>query len=144
MSGSKGFLLPDFSYLMHIHMADHNNLGKWGEQKAAEYLQQKGYIILERDWKWQRRDLDIVALKSGVLVIVEVKTRKDDRFTLPERSVDYKKMRSISIAANSYIKLRGHYGKVRFDVISIIGTDDENCHIEHIEDAFLPPTMYRW
>lgn len=125
-------------------MADHNNLGKWGEQKAAEYLRQQDYIILERDWRWKQRDLDIVAIKSGVLVIVEVKTRRDNRFTLPEKSVDHNKMMSICIAANAYIKIRGHYGKVRFDVISVTGTDDENLHIEHIKDAFLPPTMYRY
>lgn len=125
-------------------MAEHNDLGKWGEQKAAEYLKQQGYIILERNWRWKKRDLDIVAIKSGVLVIVEVKTRRDDRFALPEKSVDYNKMRSICFSADAYVKLYGHFGKVRFDVISITGTDDENCRIEHIEDAFLPPTMYRY
>ena len=45
-------------------MAEHNDLGKWGEDLAADYLQRKGYMILERDWKSGHRDLDIIALDS--------------------------------------------------------------------------------
>ena len=57
-------------------MAAHNELGKWGENLAAEYLQDKGYEILERDWKSGHHDLDIVAKEDDTLVVVEVKTRR--------------------------------------------------------------------
>ena len=53
-------------------MAYHNDLGKWGEEVAANYLQQQGYTILHRNWMYQHRDLDIVAMDAGTLVIVEV------------------------------------------------------------------------
>ena len=53
-------------------MATHNDLGHWGEDLAAEYLQDKGYIILERDWKSGHRDLDIIALDGDTVVFVEV------------------------------------------------------------------------
>jgi len=57
-------------------MAAHNELGKWGEELAAEYLQEKGYEIIERDWKSGHHDLDIIAKEGGTLVIVEVKIRQ--------------------------------------------------------------------
>ena len=61
-------------------MGYHNELGKWGEEVAASYLRQLGYTILHRDWDYRHRDLDIVAMDNGVLVIIEVKTRKNERF----------------------------------------------------------------
>ena len=61
-------------------MAAHNELGRWGEQIAAEYLQKKGYWIMFRDWKVGHRDLDIIAKQNDVVVIVEVKTRRNNHF----------------------------------------------------------------
>ena len=65
-------------------MAEHNDLGKWGEDEAVLYLEDEGYAILERDWKIGRRDLDIVAVSpdGATLVIVEVKTRSDEEYLL--------------------------------------------------------------
>ena len=59
-------------------MAEHNDRGRWGEQKAAEYLERKGFRILWRDWRDGHRDLDIVAIDADQLVVVEVKTRKNN------------------------------------------------------------------
>ena len=58
-------------------MAQHNDLGKWGEAFAADFLQKQGYIIRERDWQFGKRDIDIIALTADLttLVFVEVKTR---------------------------------------------------------------------
>ena len=86
-------------------MATHNNLGKWGEQQAAEYLQHKGYRICHRNWRLGHRDLDITALTpdGDTLVIVEVKTRSHTEYVEPEESVDWRKMRNLAIAANAYI-----------------------------------------
>ena len=58
-------------------MAAHNDTGKWGEDLAAKYLEEKGYTIVERDWKSGRRDIDIIALDDDVVVFVEVKTRRN-------------------------------------------------------------------
>ena len=119
-------------------MAAHNELGRWGEIKAAEYLQQKGYVILHRDWKYKRRDLDIVAFKDDTCVIVEVKARADAYIMAPEMAVDRQKVRSIMVAANAYIKLYRIDKDIRFDIISIVGSNENDISINHIEDAFMP------
>lgn len=76
-------------------MAEHNELGKWGEDEAAHFLQRKGFSILERDWRVGKRDLDIIALKEDgkLLVFVEVKTRRNDVYLQPEEAVNTTKMR---------------------------------------------------
>ena len=117
-------------------MASHNDLGKWGEQMAVDYLQRKGYTILERDWKSGHRDLDIIALDGNVLVFVEVKTRTNRLFTDPVESVGYQKIRNLQQAANHYVKYRHVDCDIRFDIVCITGTDESEADIEHIEDAF--------
>lgn len=121
-------------------MAEHNDLGKWGEDEAASFLEDKGYVVLERDWRAGKRDLDIVALSDdqATLVIVEVKTRQNADFQEPEEAVDKAKMRNLAIAANAYIKLMNLDVDVRFDIISVIGCKGKRLNIEHIEDAFNP------
>lgn len=119
-------------------MAAHNDLGHWGEDKAAEYLEGKGYRIVERDWRMGHRDLDIVALDDSTLVIAEVKTRRNDFFMEPEQAVDKKKIRSLTIAANAFVKSRRLGLPIRFDIITVVGVESGNFHINHIENAFLP------
>ena len=119
-------------------MAMHNDLGSWGEEKAAEYLTKKGYRICNRDWHYGHRDIDIIAFKDNVLAIVEVKTRRDDTFMLPELAVDHRKVRSLMIAANAYVKSYKIDYELRFDIIAVTGVDDNSCVINHIESAFTP------
>jgi putative endonuclease len=116
-------------------MAAHNELGKWGEDLAAEYLQEKGYEILERDWKSGHHDLDIVAREGSTLVVAEVKTRRNRLFGNPEEAVDYKKLRSLQSAINHYIKSHSASSHVRFDIISIVGTIGSQPEIDHIKDV---------
>ena len=118
-------------------MALHNETGKWGEQIAYEYLMREGYRIVERDWKYGQRDIDIVAIENDVYIFVEVKTRRNERFANADTAVTPQKIRSISIAANAYIK--GHYldREIRFDIITIVGMPDK-YEIRHVKDAFLP------
>lgn len=106
---------------------------------AARYLMDNGYAILERDWRYQRRDLDIIASKDGMLVIVEVRTRSNINYLQPEESVDYHKIRSISIAANAYVKGHRVNASLRFDIIAVTGSPGAEYHINHIPDAFYPP-----
>lgn len=68
-------------------MALHNEIGRWGEDLACEFLMREGYRILERDWKIGKRDLDIVAIDDDVLVIVEVKTRSNERYANADEAV---------------------------------------------------------
>jgi len=116
-------------------MAAHNELGRWGEDIAADYLQQQDYVILERDWKSGHHDLDIIAKYGSTLVIVEVKTRRNRLFGSPEEAIDYKKRLSLQSAMNHYIKQHRHSGPVRFDIISIVGTMDRQPEIDHIKDV---------
>lgn len=121
-------------------MAEHNDLGKWGEDEAALYYEDRGYEILERDWKVGKRDIDLIALTEDkdMLVFVEVKTRQNNDLQEPEEAVDVKKMRNLAIAANAYVKLHDLDMDVRFDIISVIGKCSCVESIECFEDAFNP------
>lgn len=118
-------------------MALHNELGKLGEELAVKYLIEKGYKILERNWRNRHKEIDIVAMDGDELVIVEVKTRRNDDFGEPFLAVTRPKQRLLISAANSYIYRNGLDVSTRFDIISIVFKDDEPV-IDHIEDAFLP------
>ena len=117
-------------------MSAHNELGKWGEQVAADFLQRQGYIILERDWKSGHRDLDIIARDGDTIVFVEVKTRRNRLFTDPEMAVTYQKIRNLQFAANHYVKYKHIDCPIRFDLVSVVGTEDMTPEIEHTIDAF--------
>ena len=125
-------------------MARLNELVKWGEQYAADYLQSIGYDIIERDCRIGHRDIDIIARTGDgtTVVFVEVKTRTSDVVTKPDDAVDIKKIRNIGYAANNYIKTKGIVDEVRFDIISIIGNNKENAQLEHIIEAFNPCLAY--
>jgi len=118
-------------------MAAHNELGRWGEDLAAAFLEEKGYAIVERDWKSGHHDLDIVAKDGSTLVIVEVKTRRNRLYGNPEEAIDYRKRRSLLSAINHYTKSHRIYSNVRFDIISIVGNMGEKPEIDHIIDVAL-------
>ena len=118
-------------------MAAHNELGKWGEDFAAKFLEEQGYEILERDWKSGHHDLDIVARDEKTLVIVEVKTRRNRLFGDPEEAIDYKKRLSLQSAINHYIKSHRTGQDARFDIISIVGVIGSQPEIDHIIDVAL-------
>lgn len=123
-------------------MAQHNDVGKWGERHALDILDREGYILIETDWRPPRghRDLDIIAYTPDrrVLVFIEVKTRSRKHDIQPEDAVDRKKILNLQHAANQYIKMFNVVEEVRFDIISIIGEDNNVESYEHIVDAFNP------
>ena len=119
-------------------MARHNDLGKWGEGVAADYLEQQGYSILERGWRSGHKDIDLIAVKQGILAFVEVKTRKNNAYIQPQQAVDRHKIKLLMTAANRYICNNNIDAEIRFDIVAITGTDYSNYKIEHIEQAFLP------
>ena len=118
-------------------MAAHNELGRWGEDLAIDYLVQKGYAIVERDWKSGRRDIDIIAKDGNVIVFVEVKTRRNQDFGAPEEAIDFRKLQNLQLAINHYVKARDIRQAIRFDVISITGTPETTHDIRHIQDVAL-------
>ena len=116
-------------------MAKHNELGTWGEEMAAAYLRQKGYVIIERDWKSGHRDIDIIAIDGDVVVFVEVKTRRDRVFGEPEEAIDHMKLRSLRASMNHYVKCKNIYNSVRLDVVTVVGTPEGGMpEINLIED----------
>ncbi len=119
-------------------MAEHNELGKIGESEAVTYLKAEGYLIRHQNWRFGKKELDIVAEKGGELVVIEVKTRKDLRHGLPEEAVDGKKIRRIVASTDAYLKKFAIDLPVRFDIITLTGTVPP-FHLEHIRNAFLPP-----
>lgn len=119
-------------------MAIHNEIGRIGEDMAAQYLKDKGYQILCRNWKNRgRKELDIVAVDGNELVFVEVKTRSEGTLTGPFEAVDYRKQHRLALAANSFIMMNRISLAPRFDVIGIVGAG-ANARIEHIQHAFVP------
>ena len=124
-------------------MAEHNDLGKWGEDVALAYLLDQGYRLLDRNWHQGHRDLDLIMQQDDTLVIVEVRTRRSNLFMDPEQTVDTPKMLSLSKAANAYIRLHRISLNIRFDIVAITGTPSSDFTINHIEDAFYPPAIWR-
>ena len=122
-------------------MTDPHLLGKAGEDAAADYLEEKGYTILDRNWRNNRLELDIIATKGDIIAFVEVKTRKNTDFREPHEAVDWKKIRHIVVAADAYIKLHAIDLKIRFDIIDVVG-DVGQFQITQIEDAFNSPIFH--
>lgn len=116
-------------------MAEHNKLGKLGEELAVEFLQEKGYEILETNWRFQKAEIDIIAQKENLLAIVEVKTRSSLEFGLPQDFVKPKKIQLLVKAVNEYVVSNDLDVEVRFDIIAI-HKEAAEFHIEHIKEAF--------
>ncbi len=113
--------------------------GKYGEDVASRFLKQRGYCILERNYRRRTGEVDIVCEKDGIVVFVEVKRRSSDFFGHPSQAVDLRKRKHIAKSARKWLFERNLLGdcEVRFDVVSIIRRDG-NDEISHIEDAFRP------
>jgi len=116
-------------------MAEHNELGKYGEGLAVTYLEDNGYAILEKNWKFRKLEIDVIALKNDILAIIEVKTRSGIDFGLPQDAVKKEKIQLLVKAADKYVTGNELNVEVRFDIIAIYKQGNE-FKIEHLEDAF--------
>ena len=119
-------------------MAKHNIFGNKGEQLAKEFLENSGYEILDENWNFGKSELDIIAYKDRQIIFVEVKSRHGKTFGEPEDFVDNAKQYHMERAAEEYIHLMEHQGEIRFDIISVLFSDENKYSINHIEDAFWP------
>lgn len=113
------------------------NLGRKGENLAANYLRRKGYKILDQNWSFERTEIDIIALHKKLLVFVEVKTRTSDLYGYPEEAVDQVKEENMINAAEAYLDVNKWEDDIRFDIVSVI-IKGEKEEIYHIEDAIIP------
>lgn len=117
-------------------MAQHNELGKAGEEEAVKYLTSKGFSVLERNWRFQKAEVDIIAQKENLLIAVEVKTRTSTDFGMPQDFVNPKKIKLLVKAMDEYITSNDLDVEFRFDIIGVI-PKGLTYEIEHLEDAFL-------
>ncbi|MEK7648493.1 MAG: YraN family protein [Patescibacteria group bacterium] len=113
-------------------------LGAFGEQLACEFLKQKNYSILEKNYRIRGGEIDIIAQDGNDIVFVEVKLRTAKRFGYPEEAVSCEKLRRIAKAIKSYLHHRHrHSPYIRFDIIAIEYRDTAST-IRHIENIELP------
>jgi putative endonuclease len=117
-------------------VAQHNDLGLKGEKLAIEYLEKNGYLIIERNYRYRKAEVDIIARKDTTLVVVEVKTRSSNYFGNPQDFVNPKKIKLLVSAIDNYVVKRDLDVEIRFDIIGIL-RDKETYNIHHIKDAFL-------
>lgn len=118
-------------------MPNNTEKGSLGEKIASDYLINKSYKIIERNWRHLHLEIDLIAQFNNTLVIVEVKLRANDAFGEPKDFVGKTKQKKLIKAADYYIKLNQIDQETRFDVISIIENNGA-FDIEHIEGAFYP------
>ncbi len=118
-------------------MAESHDLGKKGEDLAAEHLSKKGFRILHRNWKWGKNEIDIIAENKDFIIFAEVKTRAEDFQMHPVTAITSQKQRSVILAADGYIRRYNINKDSRFDVITIIKKSNA-FEVDHIEDAFYP------
>ena len=113
--------------------------GRWGEQEAAKYLRAKGYLLLSAGYRTRHGELDIVAEKDGMIVVVEVKTRSAYDFARGIDAVSPHKIRRMKSAALAYISMKNDDRPVRFDVIEILAgeyRDDPPKELNHYKDVY--------
>jgi putative endonuclease len=116
-------------------MSDKIKKGREAEDMAANYLQLQGYEIVERNFRYKRSEIDLIAKKDNWQIFVEVKMRSSEAFGYPEEFVDYQKRKNVIFGAEHYTYENNYNGNVRFDVIAII-IKNGVLEIKHFEDAF--------
>ena len=115
-------------------MTDKQIIGRMGEEAACEYLKSKGYRVVQTNFLCKTGEIDIICLKDGCTVFVEVKTRKNSNFGAAAEFVDFRKQQKVKRAAMYYIKTAD--ADMRFDVVEVYHTNGKVAEINHIENAF--------
>jgi len=116
-------------------MAQHNELGKKGEQLAVDYLTKNNYTIIERNYRFDKAEVDIIAQQKETLAIIEVKTRSTLEFGNPQDFVKPKQIQQLVKAVDEYVTKNDLDVEIRFDIIAIVKSG-KTYDIEHLENAF--------
>ncbi len=117
-------------------MADHIELGKRGEQKAADYIRERGYKIVARNWRFKHKEVDIIAYDGNYLVVIEVRTRTSSNWEHPRESITPGKIRFLVNATEEFIMQKKIDNPVRFDVVTCMPKGETEWDIDHIKAAF--------
>jgi putative endonuclease len=114
-------------------MAAHNELGHAAERRAETCLADAGWQILHRNWRWRRKEMDLVVRRGEVVAFVEVRARSSDRFGHPAETIGHRKRRDLATAARAWAALHGQPGdRYRFDVMTVLA----GAAPVHIEGAW--------
>lgn len=120
-------------------------LGREGEQIACNFLVQKGYKILERNWTSRWCEVDIIAVKDSILVFVEVKYRKNLRYGTGVEAINYKKTKTLVYSVNKYVsknKLQRYKYRIDVIVIDIVNKEVKIKYFENATDYFLSTPVW--
>jgi putative endonuclease len=117
-----------------------HDLGRWGESYAADGLERAGWNLVARNYRFGRKEVDLIALRGRILAFIEVKTRSGSTFGPPESSITSKKRREIETVARDFLARRVFAPvDVRFDVVAIVvGPGRRVLRCDHLEDAWRP------
>jgi len=122
-------------------MADKDVLGRAGEDRAARYLEQLGFEILDRNWRCPAGEIDVVAADASTVVVVEVKTRRDEAYGHPFEALDARKRArlwrlAVAWAVAHRDQVQGR--RLRIDAVGLIGAEPANARLEHLVDVEVP------
>lgn len=118
-------------------MAAKDDLGRAGEERAARYLSDIGYVIVDRNWRCRQGEIDIVAITGEHLAVVEVKTRRTTSYGHPFEALDARKVRRLWQLAHAWISAHAEMARglsVRIEAVGLIGSDPETALLEHLRD----------
>lgn len=126
---------------MGAHVHGGHDLGRWGEDRAAAFLRARGWTILARNYRWGRREVDLVVRRGRLVAFVEVKTRSGTGFGPPQEAITRLKRREVEAVAADFLRRRPQ-GEVdvRFDAVAVVAPrgDRAGARVEHLEDAWRP------
>ncbi len=117
-------------------MSSNLTTGNAGESLAADYLQKKGYSIVEKNWRFKHWEVDIIASRKNRLHFFEVKTRTNLHYGYPEESISFSKMESLRNAAEEYQYKHPEWKYIEFDVLSILLLPTGEIEYFLIEDVY--------
>ena len=117
-------------------MSKHNELGKKGEEFARQFLLDKGHIILEINYRFEHKEIDVISTIGDTIVFTEIKARSSYDYGFPEEAVSVRKQNLLKLAAEYYCFQNPQHLKIRFDVVSILLKNGIAVETLHFEDAF--------
>ena len=118
-------------------MAKHNDFGARAEQLAAALLERNGWTILNRNWRWHRKEIDLIARRDDVVAFVEVRARSRTLHGHPLETIGWKKRRDLETAASAWVVRHARPGdSFRFDAITVLATPHGEPMIEHVAEAW--------
>lgn len=129
---------PISLFLYLCSMAQHNDIGAWGEELARNYMITQGWTVMEQNKKLGHNELDIIAVKGDRIAFVEVKTRSS-RLTDPLDAIDARKIKRLFRAADAFMRSHNIRHEPQMDIIVIVGTPESGYQLDHYPDALRPP-----